>query len=212
MAILKDRIVILKSINFSEADKILTVFGRQYGKFTLIAKGIRKMESKNRGNMQTMSLAKVSFVEGQNMGVLTESDLIIPADFPLESMRNIERILVLLSKLLPEEEAEQVIFDALEKLMNEGLEDAMTNRFRLLVLKHLGLIPDYSFCHSCSKSKSELGKLEYYNDETLEFFCSDCGDKLTINGLPIRSADELRSNYLFAGVLDRYIANLLGKW
>jgi DNA repair protein RecO (recombination protein O) len=210
MAILKDRVVILKSIDLSEADKILTVFGRQYGKFTLIAKGIRKMESKNRGNMQTLSLTKVAFVEGQNMGVLTESDLIIPADYPLESMRNIERILMLLSKLVPEAEPEREIFDALEKLLNTQIDDAMTGKFRMFTLKKLGLLPDYGYCHSCGKSKEELGRLEYYNDEVMEFYCMDCGDKLIMDGQNIRSADELRSSFLFATVLDRYIANLFG--
>lgn len=210
MAILKDRVVILKSIDFAEADKILTVFGRLYGKFTIIAKGIRKMESKNRGNMQTLSLSKIAFVEGQNMGVLTESDLVLPADFSLDAMRNIERILMLLAKLIPDEEPEKEIFDALEKLLSSDMDDIITSKFRMFALKKLGFIPDYSFCHVCGKSKEELGKLEYYNDESLEFYCFDCGDKFVSEGVNLRSSDELRSSYLFASVLDRYIANLIG--
>jgi DNA repair protein RecO (recombination protein O) len=210
MAILKDRVVILKSIDFAEADKILTVFGRQYGKFTIIAKGIRKMESKNRGNMQTLSLSKIAFVEGQNMGVLTESELVTPADFPLDSMRNIERLLMFLTKVIPEQEPEKEVFDAFEKILSTELEDNITSKFRMFALKKLGFIPDYSFCHSCSKSKESLGKLEYYNDQTLEFYCSECGDKLLLNGDNIRNSDELKSSFLFSSVLDQYIANLIG--
>jgi len=37
----RDTVTVIKSINYSEADKILTVFGREFGKFSLFAKGIR---------------------------------------------------------------------------------------------------------------------------------------------------------------------------
>ncbi len=34
----RDIVTVIKSINYSEADKILTVFGKERGKFTLFAR------------------------------------------------------------------------------------------------------------------------------------------------------------------------------
>ena len=72
----RDIVTVIKSVNYSEADKILTVFGKNSGKFTLFAKGIRKINSKNRGNMQTLSTSSISYYEGRGMPLLTESKLI----------------------------------------------------------------------------------------------------------------------------------------
>ena len=41
----KDIVTVIKSVNYSEADKVLTIFGREYGKFAVFAKGIRKINS-----------------------------------------------------------------------------------------------------------------------------------------------------------------------
>jgi DNA repair protein RecO (recombination protein O) len=76
----KDTIIIIKSVNYSEADKVLTVFGKLNGKFALFAKGIRKINSKNRGNMQTLCISDISFYEGKGLPVLTESQLIYSPD------------------------------------------------------------------------------------------------------------------------------------
>ena len=63
----KDTVIVLKSVNYSEADKVLTVLGKYTGKFSLFAKGIRKINSKNRGNMQTLSISDISFYEGRGL-------------------------------------------------------------------------------------------------------------------------------------------------
>jgi DNA repair protein RecO (recombination protein O) len=77
MSIFKDEVVVIKSVNFKEADKILFVYGKNFGKFPLVAKGIRKIESMNRGNMQTLSVSNISFYKNQGMAVLTESSNVI---------------------------------------------------------------------------------------------------------------------------------------
>ncbi|MDD4382409.1 MAG: DNA repair protein RecO, partial [Candidatus Dojkabacteria bacterium] len=85
----KDIVTIIKSINYSEADKILTVFGREYGKFSLFAKGIRKINSKNRGNMQTLCTSNIAFYQGKGMPVLTESQLVRTLDLDKLNVKNV---------------------------------------------------------------------------------------------------------------------------
>ena len=96
----KDIVTVIKSVNYSEADKVLTVFGREYGKFAVFAKGIRKINSKNRGNMQTLCTSEISFYEGKGMPVLTESASVSSLNFDKLNVENIRRVSFMLNKFL----------------------------------------------------------------------------------------------------------------
>ena len=150
MAQLRDDVFVIKSLNYGEADKILTLFGRKAGKFTVIAKGIRKIASKNRGNMQTLSLANIGYFEGRNMGVLRDSELIIEFDSKSSSMLIARRILHLLNKLIPEDHPEPDVFDSLAMLMKDfyvdGYEEGRLNKFRFALLGKLGYLPNTKEC------------------------------------------------------------------
>jgi len=172
MSIFKDKVVILRSVNFGEADKILTVFGEKHGKISLIAKGIRKIASKNRGNMQTLSVSNISFFRNSGMGVLTETQLITPSDYPLKCFKNIERVLFLLYKLIDEDEKDELIFKELLKVLDSNFSDEMVNRFRMFFLWRAGFIGDYRFCSKCKKSVKK--ESDFIKNDTLEMFCGGC--------------------------------------
>lgn len=65
--------IILSRKNYSEADRILTIFSKTYGKVTLLAKGIRKLISKKRGHLEIFSKVKFSAVNGKGFDILTEA-------------------------------------------------------------------------------------------------------------------------------------------
>jgi len=65
--------IILSRKNYGEADRILTVFSKNYGKVTLLAKGIRKLISKKRGHLEIFSEVKFSAVSGKGFDILTEA-------------------------------------------------------------------------------------------------------------------------------------------
>lgn len=68
--------IVLKRSNFGEADKIVTVYSKNYGKVTLLAKGMRRMNSRKRGNLEVFN--KVSFfaAKGKGMDIVTETELV----------------------------------------------------------------------------------------------------------------------------------------
>ncbi|GAB4159920.1 MAG: hypothetical protein Fur003_3610 [Candidatus Dojkabacteria bacterium] len=146
MALLNDQVVVIKSVNYGEADKILTVYGHLGGKFALIAKGLRKIESKSRGNMQTLSLSRISYFEGQTMGILRESELIATPDINKIEIKNAERVLLVMNKLLPEAERDDAIFEKFSGLIKGEFSLERVNRFRMLLLRELGYLPDMNVC------------------------------------------------------------------
>ena len=62
--------------NYSEADRILVIFSKKYGKISLIAKGVRKLNSRKRGHLEVFSWLKFSAAKGKNLDILTEAEII----------------------------------------------------------------------------------------------------------------------------------------
>lgn len=69
--------IILRRINYGEADRILTLLTRDYGKLSLIAKGVRKEKSKLAGGIELFSESDISFLKGKgDIGTLVSTKLI----------------------------------------------------------------------------------------------------------------------------------------
>ncbi len=169
----RDIVTVIKSINYSEADKILTVFGKERGKFTLFAKGIRKINSKNRGNMQTLCTSKISYFEGKGMPLLTESQLESTLDIEHLHVQNVRRILFLLNKFLQEGERYPGLFDSLQRALKSGLVLESTNKFRIIFLKEMGFLEDFTKCKYCLSKEN----LVYLDINNFALVCKSCYSK-----------------------------------
>ncbi len=68
--------VVLKRINFGEADKIVTIYSKHFGKVTLLAKGIRRMTSRKRGSLEVFNQVSFFAARGKGMDIVTETELL----------------------------------------------------------------------------------------------------------------------------------------
>ncbi len=68
--------IVLSRKNYGEADRILIVISKEFGKLSLLAKGIRKIKSKKRGHLEIFSKIKFSAVSGHGMDIITEAETI----------------------------------------------------------------------------------------------------------------------------------------
>jgi DNA repair protein RecO (recombination protein O) len=114
--------IILKRSNFGEADRILTVFSKRYGKITLLAKGIRKLGSRKRGHLEIFSKVKFSAVAGTGFDILTEAEAI--SNFTKLRL-NLNRVTLayyfceVLHKITKEDEKHDELFELLGKSLKE---------------------------------------------------------------------------------------------
>lgn len=168
----KDTVIVIKSINYSEADKILTVFGKTYGKFSLFTKSIRKINSKNRGNMQTLCISDISFYEGKGLPVLTESQLLYFPDTEILKNRveNMRKVLTMLNRILVEYDPNEKVFNMLESVLKKNFDIEAVNRFRVIFLKEMGFLDDFSKCRKCSSEKD----LRYLDISHFALLCKNC--------------------------------------
>ena len=58
--------ILLKRMNYGEADRILTVITSNSGKVSLLAKGVRKSKSKLAGGLELFSTTHITFIDGRS--------------------------------------------------------------------------------------------------------------------------------------------------
>lgn len=68
--------LVLKRRNFGEADRLLTLFTPEHGKFDAVAKGARKPASKKTGHVELFTRADVLIAKGRSMDILTQVEMV----------------------------------------------------------------------------------------------------------------------------------------
>jgi len=120
--------IVLKRSNAGEADRILTMFTKDFGKMSCVAKGVRKMTSSKRSSLEPGMYSKFFCVRGHGMPILTQAQVI--DDFAhtrssLATTRSLTQILEILDVLTVEEQGQDEVFacavEILEMLSAEAV-------------------------------------------------------------------------------------------
>ena len=140
--------VILKSSNFSEADKILTIFTKHFGKVSVIAKGIRRITSRKGGNLELFNQVRIFVAKGKNMDIVTEVEVINSFS---NWRKNLEKVAVayqlceLVDKLSAEEvenrEVYELMLNYFSNLSSITNYQLLITNFEVSLLQSLGFWP-----------------------------------------------------------------------
>lgn len=68
--------IVLKRTNFGEADKILTIYSRHFGKIKVLARGVRKITSRKGGNLELFNWVRIFVAKGRNLDLVTEVETV----------------------------------------------------------------------------------------------------------------------------------------
>ena len=69
--------IVLKRIDYGEADRIVTVLTPDAGKLSLMAKGARRVKSKLAGGIELLSTSEINYIAGKgSLDTLVSSRLI----------------------------------------------------------------------------------------------------------------------------------------
>ncbi len=132
--------IIIKRINYGEADKILTVFTREHGKVAVLAKGIRKLTSRKKGNLELFNRSLLYIARGKALDIIAETEIIdfFPQnEVGFEKLGKIYYLAEVIDRLVPEKVPERKIYEMFtnfiknEKNLNDILKE---------ILVHLGFI------------------------------------------------------------------------
>lgn len=155
--------IVIKRVNYGEADRILTVFTREYGKLPMMARGVRKTTSRKRGSVELASEADFLIVKTKGMDLLSQCQQI--RVFPehgsgLDRITQVHQLLEITNLLTVDEQEMPEVYDILiETLMHLELPGTkrgyILSQVRLL-LQELGFTYDKDF--------SEMGLKRYIEE------------------------------------------------
>lgn len=102
--IYKVRAVVLKRRNAGEADRIITIFTKEYGKMRVIAKGIRKITSRRAAHLEVFREAFLTVHKGKTLDIVTEvtSRPLFHESYTVQKVSFAYYLCELVDRLLPE--------------------------------------------------------------------------------------------------------------
>jgi len=125
--------IVLARRHFGEADRILVLYTKNFGRISLIAKGVRRPKSRKRGHIEVFNYLRFQAIHGRGLDLMTEAEVI--EDFA-EIRKNLRRVSLayyfaeVLGRITHENEPNDEIFD----LVLDHLESLKTIK-RLKVLR-----------------------------------------------------------------------------
>jgi len=187
---------VFKTEDMFEADRIFSVFTKDFGRIEVVGKSIRKIASKLRSGIPLFGLSEIEFIQGKNKKTLT--DALTVEKFP-EISQSPEKLMVaktiseFVDRCIKGQEPDEGIF----ALLNEtfGMLDNLsltTANFSLLYpyffwnfVSLLGYKPELASCVSCSQKLNPYGL--YFSAAEGGVLCKQCSF-LKREGIKINSA------------------------
>jgi DNA repair protein RecO (recombination protein O) len=155
--------IVLKTIDFGETDRILTLLTRHFGKVSVVAKGIRKPTSRLAGHAEPLTHATYQLARGRNLDVLTGAESRALYRALREDLHGIAAgwyIAELADRFALERSPSAPLFDLVESALRHlaaGYAPALVCRwFDLHLLDRTGFRPELGRCVQCRESPAEI--------------------------------------------------------
>jgi len=193
MSIVKANAIVLHSKKQGETSKIVTLYTREFGKLTTMAKGSRGVRSKYLGVLETFNYIDIVFYkkEGRGIQYLSQASIIEPfqnihtvlgkmtlASIPCEIIHRGEEDSHSHPKVFT------LLLDTIRAL--EQNDKNLRNIVRTFLMRYLtfaGFEPSLDACHSCGRT--EAGDRSYFSLLHGFYNCDKCGpgeNNITLSG------------------------------
>lgn len=202
----------LKTIDFGETDRILTLLTRHFGKVSVVAKGIRKPTSRLAGHAEPLTHATYQLARGRNLDVLTGAESRALYRALREDLNGIAAgwyIAELADRFSLEKSPSAPLFDLVESALRHlagGHAPALVCRwFDLHLLDRTGFRPELGRCVQCAAPATETTNAWIVDAGGL--VCATCapGELHGPRALSVRALKSLRyllvSNFEGASLL-----------
>ncbi len=154
--------VVLRRIDFGEADRLLTLYSREHGKIKAIAKGARKPQSRKTGHVELFMRSRFFIAKGRTLDIITQAELIDPylaLRSDLVRTTYASYAVELLDRFTVEEDVHTDIYDLLVKALGwfaTAKSLLLTARYyELRLLSLTGFQPRLFHCVSCNEAIEE---------------------------------------------------------
>jgi len=114
--------VVLKRMNYGEADRLITIFSEDKGKIVVIAKGVRKPTSAKKSALEPGMYSKIFCAETHGLPILTQALVISDnanAMNGLDTIRDLSQVLEIIDTITVDAEPQPLLFSKLLSILQE---------------------------------------------------------------------------------------------
>lgn len=124
--------IVLKRVSIGETDRIINLLTQEFGKISVVAKGIRKMKSSKRAYLEPGNIVSAYCIQTKSLPLLTQATLIDDCSAMqqnLSSYRSLLQLLEIFEKLFVEVELEPELFADILHLRNQVVVGKAPSKF-----------------------------------------------------------------------------------
>ena len=154
--------IVLARVDIGEADRVITLYAREFGKLRAVAKGARRPLSRLGPHLEYFCRSNLMLVKGRDLDVVTGAESInahLPLRTNLDAFGHASHMVELVARLTEERQENAAVFDLLAGslgLLAEGLDPYhVTRHFELALLNHLGFRPELLRCVGCREQLTQ---------------------------------------------------------
>ncbi|PYZ94258.1 DNA repair protein RecO [Salipaludibacillus keqinensis] len=150
--------IIIRTTNYAETNKVLTIYSREHGKIALMARGARRPKSRFASSSQLFIFGTFVYQKSSGIGTLNQADIIdsfreVRSDLMLTAYA--AYIVELLDKLTEDRSSNPYLFELLYQLLhhlNEGEDGEIL--LRIMETKMLTFSGSAPTLHQCARCGS----------------------------------------------------------
>jgi DNA repair protein RecO (recombination protein O) len=138
--------IVLARRNFGEADRIISVYTKNHGRATFIAKGIRRPKSRKRGHLEIFSYVKFNAASGRGIDIMTEAEVIDDFKAIRKNLRRVSLayyICEVIGKITHESEPNDKLFNLILENLRNLKEDKKLKSLRINFIVDLLILLGY---------------------------------------------------------------------
>lgn len=210
MVIIKTQGIVIKRINFGEADKIITLLTKDRGKIRVVAKGVRKPKARLAGFLDLFHYNEYLIAEGRNLDIITSASTVENWHGINQSLQQVALAYYMaetIDKLIEETQEIGDVFDLIyfnfrTLHQNEINLNVLKSFFEINIVSALGYKPELEKCIECNQTIQKdawfsfaLGGIldsSHKNNDLLALPLS-LSDLKILKGMYINNVQELQS-------------------
>ena len=151
--------VVLRHIEWGEADRLVWLFSLEEGKIKAVAKGVRKIRSRKAGHLEPFTRAKLLLAKGRDMLIVTQADTMdayLPLRDDLPGITYASYVIELLDRFTYEEGENRGLYrllvETLERLAVGEDREVVIRYFEVRLLDLVGFRPQLFNCLGCGEA------------------------------------------------------------
>ncbi|MFH2102401.1 MAG: DNA repair protein RecO [Chloroflexota bacterium] len=151
--------VVLRYVDWGEADRLLTLYSRERGKLRAVAKGVRRIRSRKAGHLEPFTRVLLQLAKGRDLPIVTQAETVnahIPLREDLIKMATAFYVVELLDRFTYEENHENInvfrlLTETIERISSLADSWLAVRYFEMRILDYLGFRPQLAACANCSR-------------------------------------------------------------